>query len=354
MDAPSKTPQGGLRVPASLTRSGVFIYHRADGSEVREYRPEEEVFKADSLATLAGAPVTEQHPSVMVKADNFQKFAKGHVGDGVVRNGERVGATLYVQDGKLVSAIERGDMREVSCGYTCDVVDEPGVTATGEKYDRIQRDISYNHVAIVPKGRAGSSVRLHLDAADNVIVPDEPAPQEKDMTKERIDGVDYDVGTEPHKDAIKRRDAAEKARKDAEDALRAERDTLKGKVGELEKKLDEMPAKIAEQAKERAALEQKARAVLGGETKLDGLTDLEVRKLTLAKVRPELKLDGQSDAYIAAAFDLSASALVSDLGAARQDSISVLESDGDETKVDADADYEAMVNRDLNRWKSKK
>src|SRR5678816_1356476 len=59
-----KTPTGGVRVPARVTRTGVFPYMRADGSIQREYRPASEVFKADSLASLADAAVTVEHPTV--------------------------------------------------------------------------------------------------------------------------------------------------------------------------------------------------------------------------------------------------------------------------------------------------
>ena len=53
-----RTPQGFLRVNARLTKSGVFNYENT-----REYRPDEEVFRADSLESLKGAPVTDLHPS---------------------------------------------------------------------------------------------------------------------------------------------------------------------------------------------------------------------------------------------------------------------------------------------------
>jgi hypothetical protein len=357
MDAPSRTPQGGLRVPASLTRSGVFVYHRADGTEVREFRSEAEVFKADSLASLPGAPVTLRHPSKPVRADNYREFAKGHVGDAVVRNGERVGATLYVQDGELVSAIERGDMREVSCGYTCDVVDEAG-EHNGERYDRAQKNISYNHVAIVPVGRAGSSVRLHLDAQDNIITVDTDDPhRESNMTKERIDGVDYEVGTEPHKAAVARRDATEKAAKDAADKLQARADAAEAEAKKLKEDAAALPGKLAEQAKARAALELSARKVLGAEAKFDGLKDAEVRAQVVAKATPEIKLDGKSDVYVEALFDSAITRADANEGS---DELAAIRAVRDteridatgETRVDVDAAYEAMVKRERNRWKN--
>ncbi len=163
-----RTPQGGLKVPAFLTRTGVFTYTGPDGAPIREYRPPEEVFKADSMAMLKGAPVAIDHPPETIKPDNFRTYAVGHVGDDVRKEDDKVGATLYVQDQAAIKAIEAG-RRELSCGYHVDVDETPGVTPSGEPYDRVQRNIRYNHVALVPDGRAGHDVRLRLDAAGNSV-----------------------------------------------------------------------------------------------------------------------------------------------------------------------------------------
>ena len=47
-----RLPSGGLRLSGELTKSGVFEYTDANGQVVREYRPPEEVSKADSLASI--------------------------------------------------------------------------------------------------------------------------------------------------------------------------------------------------------------------------------------------------------------------------------------------------------------
>jgi hypothetical protein len=60
-----RTPQGGLRVKAHLTRAGVFEYETTEGKSIREYRPPEEVFAAESLATLSDAPITVEHPGMV-------------------------------------------------------------------------------------------------------------------------------------------------------------------------------------------------------------------------------------------------------------------------------------------------
>lgn len=303
LDGPKRTPQGGLRAEAALTRTGIFVYRRQDGSEVREYRPPEEVFKADSLATLVAAPVTRLHPPELVSSENFGRYAKGHIGESVRQDGDKVVASVFVQEAGLVSAVERGDMREVSCGYTCRMDDTPGVSPEGERYDRVQRDISYNHVAVVPVGRGGSDVRLRLDAADDVVRLD--AAEEKAMKVERIDGVEYEIGSDAYKAAEKRRDEATAAAKVAADKLAARADAAEAELAKAKQQLLESQDEKrfdAEVAK-RITLIQSARSVLGAEAKLDGKPVGDIKREVVAKAFGEIRLDGKSEAYVDGLFD---------------------------------------------------
>lgn len=163
---PQRTPQGFLRIDANVTRTGVLIYRQPDGSEFRELRLPEEVFNADSLASLADAPVTDLHPKQgLVTPSNSTELSRGHVAGQAVREDSFVAAKIVVVDEALIKAVERGDRREVSCGYTCRLDATPGVYE-GQPYDAIQRNIVYNHVALGPKGwgRAGGEVALKMDS----------------------------------------------------------------------------------------------------------------------------------------------------------------------------------------------
>lgn len=362
IDAAERTSQGFLKAPAYLTRAGVFTYTNADGSPRREYRPTSEVFKADSLATLISAPVTNQHPSEMVTAANRSKYDMGNVGDNILRDGGKVGATLYVKDARLISAVERGDMRETSCGYSCDTVEQPGVVPDGEpdagmKYDAMQTAIVYNHCAVVPQGRAGSEIRLRLDAAHNqVIVPVEGVnpTREKIMKFERIDGVDYEIDTPAHKAAITRRDEAIKAASDEKAAQKARLDASEAKVVELTTKIAELPTKIAEAARVRADLETGARKVLGAEEKLDGKTDDEIRKAVAAKAHPTLKLDGAEPAYVKALFDIAVARGDEGAGLAnlRRAAEPRLDAAGKSVRTDAVSEYARAIEETENAGRS--
>jgi hypothetical protein len=75
-----------------------------------------------------------------------------------------------VQDAGLIKAIEKGERRELSPGYVCHVEENPG-SWNGERYDGIQRNIIYNHLAIGPAGwgRSGSEVSLKLDGGADFV-----------------------------------------------------------------------------------------------------------------------------------------------------------------------------------------
>ncbi len=169
----STTSQGFLIVPGRLTRVGVLDYYRQDGSVYRELRLPEEVFRADSLQTLAGAPVTDLHGG-MVSPDNIQALGVGLVGSDVEggSDGAFVTGTATIQRRDTVKAVQDRSRTELSPGYECWVQDEGGVwdgSAYGLgralKFDGTQRDIQYNHLAIGPKdwGRSGPDVALRMD-----------------------------------------------------------------------------------------------------------------------------------------------------------------------------------------------
>lgn len=203
-----RTPQGGIRVPATLTRTGIFEYLNPDGTTRREYRAPEEVFSEESLATLRGAPVTNLHPAGdRVDAETWRSKAVGHAGEDARKadDGIHIAATVYVQDAATIALVESGERQEISLGYDQDYVAEPGVSPSGERYDGRQTRIRYNHVALVPRGRAGSA-RLRLDGSE------EPGDA---PVKIKIGGKDYEVGTPEAEAALadvqRRADAAEAA-----------------------------------------------------------------------------------------------------------------------------------------------
>lgn len=301
-DGLRRTPQGGVIVPAVLTRTGVFRYTQADGTVVREYRPPSEVMDAESLATLAEAPVTREHPPRNLTPDMFQEWTQGHlIGQTVKPEGNLIAGELVIQGADLLSDIEARTRTEVSCGYTCLLIPEPGVTPEGEEFDVSQSRIRYNHVAVTEKGRAGVEVCLRLDSAGN-----ETTENERDtriMRNMTINGIVYPINT-PEELAIASAALAAfqatlapiTARADAAEKTVATRDA---RIAELEKAL----AKALRFDADDMELLAKARAILGADYNPEGKTPVEIMRDAVAKALPNKSLDGATDDYIKGLFD---------------------------------------------------
>lgn len=158
-----KTPEGYLVCrDVHIARTGTQEYLarelQLEGDPeriIQVRRTPEEVFSPATLASFEGKDVTRGHPPENVGPENFSAYTKGHV-QNVRRSGEYIVADLILKDASLVSDVWNGVTREVSCGYLCEYVPEGG----GYK----QTNIRGNHVAVVPRGRAGREVAIQ-DAA---------------------------------------------------------------------------------------------------------------------------------------------------------------------------------------------
>jgi hypothetical protein len=159
-----RTPVGGVKIPARLSRTGVLTYRNTDGSLRRELRLPEEVFRADSMKTLEHAVAIDiAHHTGFINPEKWKSAALGSVVE-VKRDGDYLTGVVIINDREALDAIESGTRSEISCGYRCDLEFKPGVYK-GEAYDCIQRNIRYNHAALCPpnRGRAGTDVGLRLD-----------------------------------------------------------------------------------------------------------------------------------------------------------------------------------------------
>lgn len=164
-----RTPQGFLKIPGFATRVGVFVYRDAQGGIRRELRHPDDVFAPESLATLRNVPVTLEHPPVMVTPDNFREFSRGYTTDRVEVNRDLVETDVIVADDAAIESVETKERRELSCGYLADLVPEQG-DFNGAPYDCRQKNIRYNHLAIVKSGRGGPEIRLRMDSMDAVMI----------------------------------------------------------------------------------------------------------------------------------------------------------------------------------------
>lgn len=191
-----RTPQGFLRVPGFATRTGVFTYIAANGQVRRELRHPDDVFDPESLASLKNAPVTLEHPPVMLNPDNVKDYTKGWTTDHVEVNRDLVATDLIIAMEDAIDAVENQGIRELSAGYMADLEEVPGVY-NGCQYDVRQRNIKYNHLAIVKKGRAGPEARLRMDSADAVLTEENPSqPANQFQTEGENDSEEEEINLE--------------------------------------------------------------------------------------------------------------------------------------------------------------
>ena len=293
------SPEGWIRDRPIVTRAGIFEYRKADGSVQREFRSEEEVFRADSLASLHGIPITVDHVQGLATKSNITAQVGTVLSPGA-RESNNVLADVIVHNPDRLGA-----RRELSLAYECGIDDTPG-EFQGLRYDAVQKNIKYNHLAVVTRGRAGNA-RLRLDADDAASQPTEwetdPMPDPK-LVSVRLDEIDYQASPEVA-NALKKAQEAERDLRKRFDGVEAERDTLKSKLEESTKqhdeKVKELRASARADAKARIELEQTAAKL---EFKFDAaMSDVDIKRGLVGKLRPALKLDGKSDDYVASAFD---------------------------------------------------
>ena len=309
-----KTAEGFLVARAPVTSIGVFSYRNPDGSERRELRLPEEVFNADSLASLRLKPLTLLHPEESVTPENIEALQVGSVGSDVTTDSYRVYVSLAATKKDGIDAVENGTARSLSCGYTCDI-DWTSGTWMGMKYDCIQRNIRYNHVALVPVPRAGDGNYIRMDSAGTPTLPDmnkyevNNNKNEDKMDKIHLDGADYQAEPQviaAYNKAVDRADGLEKEleqlRKDSKaeaDKLTAEKSAVEAERDSFKDRLDKAEAELA--AKAHLDILGKATAA-GVEVKAD-MADADIKKAVIGKVFPSAKLDGMNEAYIDARFD---------------------------------------------------
>ena len=335
-------PAGFLLIDARPTRTGIFRYRRPDGSVRAEYRPQDEVSRADSLTTLRGASVTDLHPAEgRVSPQNVHTLEVGTVTEAHM-DGLHVVAELVVKRADAIEAVRAKKRVELSCGYHCDFDATPGSTPAGEHYDGVQRNIRYNHVALLPAGtaRGGPECAMRLDANDAVLADDvlldatnadqdgrsEQRADQGDppMRKIMIKGISFDA-PEQTAQAVESQLTEDKQRLDAITAeltaakktgetLTSDLERTKAKADALQADLDKEkklrtdasdPAKLRELVKARVALERSATKVLGEQHDLtfDSLTDREIQEKVILHVHKDAKLDEKSLDYVAARFD---------------------------------------------------
>ena len=275
------TEEGFMILQGIATRCGIFEYRQPDGRIIRELRDDADVLDEDSLRTLKLKPVTLGHPEiggegVKVTPETWGTFTVGTVTDRVEGKDGLVEVGLTIQRADALRAIERG-LRELSCGYECKIDERPGVHPIYGAYDARQHAIRYNHLALVPQGRAGAVARLRLDAAEQ-LTPEDTMPKLVWGDQE------YDV---PEELAPLLMGLTEEINR-----LRGDRDAAGKRMDDAAARMAEIEKMLAEMVQDGEISEEKA-ADVSEELRSDSMDELTAfnRRLRVVNAAKAMRLD---------------------------------------------------------------
>ena len=285
------TDGGQMHVPCAFARTGSQLYSakqlglvdRDPKEVITLYRDESEVFNQDSMNSFKSAPLTLGHPvldgePIKVTAANAKELQVGMLEGMPVRDEDTLAGTLVITNQEAIDALNGGE-QELSAGYVCDIEEVDGKL--------FQKNIRANHIAIVAKGRAGSSCRIS-DEAD-VLISDELVTTKAELAKSVAAKVLVDADLEVQKQLV------------TDFKLAAETAELALKKTELE--LVDAKSAASEGVIERCEAIENARLIAD----MRDLTDksvAEIKMLVVVDQLPDMKLDGKSEDYISAMFDI--------------------------------------------------
>lgn len=318
-----ETPEGYLVADVFALRTGIQLYTRDEMLKmgvpdadlpkkdvIKLYRSPEEVFHKDSLASFAYKPLTDDHPTEAVVADNWKKLAIGETGGDILRDGEKIRIPMTFRDAAGINAVKSGK-RQVSAGYSCDIEMVPGKAADGVEFDGQQRGIRGNHIAAVHRGRAGEEFRVGDSAGPGGgsprsqwgLAPIQDADiKEVPMTLRNIlvDGFSVET-TDAGAQAITK---LQGMLTDAQAQVTAKDRELAEIQGKLDKATAAVPTAdaIAKLVSDRAALITDARSVAAVDySKLT--TDADIRRAAVAAKMGDAAVEGRSDAFVEVRFE---------------------------------------------------
>ncbi|UJW24783.1 MULTISPECIES: DUF2213 domain-containing protein [Pseudomonas] len=299
----TRTPEGYLCVKGIAARTGVYQYVSTEldlpgpARIVNVYKPAEELFDPDSMATYVDKDVTNDHPEDLVDSTTFKDVSVGHV-RGVEREGDHLIVDMIIKDQSAINDIESGKA-ELSPGYTAEYAKEPGIAPDGQPYEYTQRTILNNHMAVVEAARAGKVARifdhkpkgtptmatrkLFLDSNKtlSVVLDEEQAVIVEDGIAKLMKSLD---------EANERADKAEATKDEAEEKLE-------------EAKKATSDAAIGVRVKQTLDTIASASKIVKNFDSKGLVSPLEIKRAALAQLKPTRDWAGKSEAYITAAFD---------------------------------------------------
>lgn len=305
LDAPKRTSDGFLAVRARAAKSGVYAYSGAevdpenkhglrDAASVNVLRDEATVFSPSSVRSFIGKPITDDHPSEAVNANNWRDHSRGVV-MGAMRDGDHLAFDLVLMDAATIAKVEAGKV-ELSNGYSATLTHGDFTAPDGTKCQFRQDAVVGNHCAIVDRGRAGPTCRIG-DAAicDSIPLPKLNNDGDRPVKTMLIDGltVDYsnpDTAKATLDTLIAARDAATTKLTAADAKAVADAATIVAKDAEIVKLTADLAAakptlqQLRDAGKAFAVIEAKAKSA--GITVTDAMDEAAIMKAVVDKAMP--------------------------------------------------------------------
>jgi len=304
------------------TKAGVLSYRNADGTITKELRHPDEVFKQDSLASLALKPFSIEHRGGLLDPNTVGIESAGSVGENIGQEGNYVTCSIGVHRKDAIDKIMNGEAVELSAGYTCEIDKTSGIY-DGHPYDQKQVNIRYNHLTLTKTARA-DGCRIRLDSGD-AILAEETAINSNSNEVAIMKVIEKQI---PARQVGEFRLDSEKLtvpedQVNVVDTLQAREELLVEEMQKISAKLDSLAsdnAKIKEQVKGfegyipaseiKEKVQERAELLsIAKEFKLDSAEDMDnkaIKKAVVAKVGSHNaeRLDNES-AYLDAAFDMA-------------------------------------------------
>jgi len=257
------TEEGFLRCKCRVLAERVMPYSRA---ELEQIPPEitddpillfvgrDSISDPDSLRSLEGAAAVAGDHN-WLDPEVIKQYQVGHVAGTPRMDGPYLECDLFITDKEAIEQIENKELEEISAAYSADAEFGEG-EYEGQPYHAEQRQLRYNHVAIIPagSGRAGRDVKI--------------------LNKKNKDG-----GNQMSEDTVKmvriklvHSNKMVAMNEDAAAAVEEEATAMDGKLGTLMNELEEakggreeLEAKIQELEGELSVYKEKLDELLGGQ-----------------------------------------------------------------------------------------
>ena len=340
-DKAIRTPEGFLKGRSIVTNTGIFNYLLEDGTVSRQLREPDEVFKQDSLQSLRMKPITLEHPDVKITHDNIQDLQKagiiiGFTGSCTDAFREAVSTDWCITNKDAIEMVLDNEMRAWSCGYTSNTdFTKTGYAFGNNMYNAIQKDILYNHLALVKQGRAGELAVINMDSRKDIAIlkdviilnSDNSKLSEDDNIKNNpevimdndkknyeaklnIDGIDYHLDKDVVKhinSLIKNNESLTKVNLDltkSKSELQGKLDAFSAELKDLKDKAtntQDVDEKVNVLVKERIGLVSVADSL---EVKFDkNDSNQELKKKIISLKNKDIDLKDKDDLYVNACFD---------------------------------------------------